>query len=296
MLTVGLVGIGQMGSPMARNLLKEGFPVVVYDIDKQKIRALTDFGAKGASNPKDLAVQSDVILTVLDYPSVVEAAIMGEGGILEGLRQQSILIECSSIDHETSIRLAGELRGKGRRFVEAAILGRPHIVESKQLVFLAAGEENAVKECYLIFNAIGRKVLYVGSFGAAKLLKIANAMVNATEIAVLCEVAAWSQRNQISREGLLEVLQNRSEESPSRVKQLAGIVGGRLQKQRTWMAKDVQFGLKVAGQKEIPMPLVSTVNTVINLAKSQNLEDYAFFEMMWKFYDQTVSNSDPLSS
>ena len=292
MLTVGVIGIGQMGSLMAKNLLKEGFGLVLYDIDEQKMMDLIALGAERASGPKQVAAKSDVVITVLDYPGVVEEVITGAGGVLEGLMTSTVIIECSSIDHETSMRVAEEVQAQGGRFVEAAILGRPHAIGSKQAVFLAAGDENTVKECYPIFDAIGRKVVYVGDFGAAKLLKIANAMVNATEIAVLCEVAAWSRRNQISSEGLLEVLQNRSEESPTRVKQLRGIVQGRLQKQRTWMAKDVHFGLTVADKKDIPMPLVSTVHTLINLAKSHKLEEYAFFEMMWKFYDQTVGDTD----
>ena len=212
--------------------------------------------------------------------------ITGAGGVLEGLRKGSIIMECSSIDDETSIRVAHAVAGVGGRFVEAAILGRPHVIDARQLVFLVAGEEGTVKDCESILNTLGRKVLYVGPYGAAKVLKIANAMANATEIAILCEVAAWSKKNGVSVENLLEVLQIRSEESSSRVKQLKRIMEGDLKREITWMAKYVHHGTDIADEQRIPIPVTSAVRTVIASAEEQNTDGYSFFEMIWNFYNQ----------
>jgi 3-hydroxyisobutyrate dehydrogenase-like beta-hydroxyacid dehydrogenase len=274
-----------MGLPIARNLLNKGFTVVAYDINRSKVEEIAAFGAEPASDPKEVAARTDVIMTILGYPDIVEQVIDGAEGILVGLRKGSIVIECSSIDHETSIRVGKRVVEAGGRFVEVAILGRPHRIDTQQLVFLAAGEESTVGECEPILMATGRKVLYVGGHGTAKLLKIANAMANATEITILCEVAAWSKTNGIPIDALLEVLQIRSEEFSSRLGQLRSISEGRLKREITWMAKDVHHGSKIAGEKGIAMPVVAAVNTVINLAQERNADGYSFFEMIWNFYN-----------
>lgn len=286
MIRVGLIGLGQMGLPIARNLLNKGFNVVAYDLRRAKVDEVAKLGAEEAAGPRDVATKSDVIITLLSYPHVVQEVITGAGGVLEGLRKDSIIMECSSIDDETSIRVAHAVAGVGGRFVEVAILGRPHVIDARQLVFLVAGEEGTVKDCESILNTLGRKVLYVGPYGAAKVLKIANAMANATEIAILCEVAAWSKKNGVSVENLLEVLEIRSEESSSRVKQLKRIIEGDLKREVTWMAKDVHHATKIANEQRIAIPVTSAVRTVIALAEEQNTDGYSFFEMIWRFYNR----------
>lgn len=125
MMRVGLIGLGQMGLPIARNLLNKGFSVVAYDITRTKVDQITKLGAEEAAGPSEVAAKSDVVITLLSYPEVVEEVITGAGGVLEGLRKDSIIMECSSIDHETSIRVAHAVAAMGGRFVEVAILERP---------------------------------------------------------------------------------------------------------------------------------------------------------------------------
>jgi 3-hydroxyisobutyrate dehydrogenase-like beta-hydroxyacid dehydrogenase len=201
------------------------------------------------------------------------------------MRNRAILIEASSIDHETSIRIARAVEKKGGRFVESALMGRPWEIESKQLLFLAAGEEAVVKECAPLFNAMGKKAVYVGEVGTAKLLKIAFAMLHATETTVLYESLAWSLRNNIRADAFLEILADRNR---TRAEQLKQLLEGHLEKVPSWTAKDVHHALQVAEDHEIPMPVVSAVNAVIKLASVQNKEGYTFGGMIWKFYEQTI--------
>jgi 2-hydroxy-3-oxopropionate reductase len=286
-LTIGMIGVGQMGTPMAKNLLKARYGVAVYDINAKQMDLLVQAGAKKARNPKDLAAQSDVVITVLTWPKVVEEVLLGRDGVLEGLKNGAIVIECSSIDHETSIRIAQKIEAGGGKFVEAALMGRPFEIESKKLLFLTAGKKETVEECEAVFAAMGRKALYTGDFGAAKLVKIANAMFNAAETTVIYEVLAWCLSNHVSQESFLELLKERV---PSRVDPINRILSGELDRQPSWTAKDVYHGLKLAEEKEIPMPVLSTLNATINMAKSQNPEGFSFSGMMWKFYERTLKN------
>lgn len=288
MKTVGIIGIGQMGGPITKNLLKAGYPVNVYDIDEKRMDDLAAAGARKTSDARDLAARSDVVMTVLTWPKVVEETVLGKGGVLEGLRKGALLIECSSTDHETSLRLGAKVEGAGCRYVEAALRGRPYTIEKKELGILAAGKHETFEECEPILLAIAGKVLYTGDLGTAKLLKIAGAMLNATETAVTWEVMAWCLQNGISREGFLEILRERR---PGGIEHITEILNGHLETSPSWVAKDLYHGVKTAGAKEIPTPVLSAVNAIVNLAQTQNPEGYRFSEMLWKFYERTLKKS-----
>jgi 3-hydroxyisobutyrate dehydrogenase-like beta-hydroxyacid dehydrogenase len=285
MTTVGIIGVGQMGAPIGKNLLKAGYPLNVYDIDQKQMNVMEEAGAKKTADARDLASRSDVVMTVLTWPKVVEEAVLGKGGVLEGLRKGAILIECSSTDHETSLRIGEKVEATGRRYVEAALRGRPYTIESKELGILMAGKRETVKECEPILQAIAGRVLYTGDLGSAKLLKIAGAMLNAAETAVAWEVLAWCLQNGLTREGFLEIIRERS---PQRVEHITEILNGHLETSPSWVAKDLYHGVKQAGAKEIPTPILSSVNALVNLAQSQNPEGYRFSEMLWKFYERIL--------
>ncbi len=288
LLKVGFIGVGQMGRLLAQFLLKDRYPVVVYDIDPKSVDVLIRMGAEPAKGPKDLATKSDVIITVLTYPKVVEEVICGKGGVVEGLKKDTILIETSSIDAETSIRVGKGVESYGGRYLEAALIGPPPVVEARKLVFLTAGDEKTARECEPLFQSMGKKSLYVGGPGKAKLLKIANAMVYAVEATALYEVIAWSIRNDVSPEALLDL---RSERFSLNLDQVREILKGNLSRQPNWVIKDIFHGLSKADEKEIPMPLLTTVRNLVHWAKSQGMEQYAFSEMMWKLYEQTIKQS-----
>jgi 3-hydroxyisobutyrate dehydrogenase-like beta-hydroxyacid dehydrogenase len=283
MINVGMIGVGHMGTPMAKNLLNAGYPVTVYDIDAKQMDHLAGAGARKASNAADLAARCDVVLTVLTWPKVVEEVVLGKGGVLEGLRERAILVECSSIDHETSMRVGEKVEAAGRRYVEAALIGRPVEIEKKRLLFLSAGRKETVDECEPLFLAMGRKNLYAGTMGRAKLLKMANAMFNATETLIAYEALTWCLGNQITQEGFLELIRERR---PDRAENLERMIDGGLDTHPSWTAKDIYHCLKIGEEKEIPTPVLATVNSLINLAKAQNAEGYSFGGMMWKFYER----------
>jgi 3-hydroxyisobutyrate dehydrogenase-like beta-hydroxyacid dehydrogenase len=287
MLSIGIIGVGQLGTPVAKALLQAGHPVSIFDIDRARMEALAPLGAVVTSSARELASAVDVVITLLTYPEVVEEVVLGKDGILDGLRKESILIECSSIDDGTLRRISRKAEESGCRLVEAALIGRPQLVSRKQVLILTAGKELVVDECRPVFAAFAKKVLYAGEFGTAKALKIANALLNAAEIVVVNEALAWSLSNGITTEGFLGLL---SERNPARANQLREILSGRLEKQQTWILKDLYHGLAMAAENEAPMPIASSVNAVVTLAKSENTEGYGLSEMVWKFYERKLQN------
>ncbi len=285
MMKIGFIGVGQMGSLLAGFLLNDGYPVSVYDIDPRCIDPLVRQGAQPASSPKDLTSKSDVVITVLTYPKVVEEVICGKDGVVEGLSNDKIVIETSSIDAETSIRVGKEIEAHGGKYLEAALLGPPPVVKLKKLVFITAGDEKSAKKCEPLFLSMGRKALYVGGPGKAKLMKIANAMIYAAETTVLYEVIAWCIRNEVSPEALLEL---RDERFTLNLDQVREILKGNLTGKPNWVIKDVFHGLSKADEKEIPMPILGTVRDMVHWARSQGMEQYPFSELIWMLYKKTV--------
>ena len=285
MVKVGFIGVGQMGGLLARFLLKDRYPVVVFDIDPKCVDQLVHEGAEAASGPKDLTQKADVVITVLTYPKVVEEVVCGSGGVVEGLSKNKILIETSSIDADTSIRVGKEVLSHGGRYLEAALIGPPPVVAAKQLIFLTAGDEESARDCEPLFLSMGKKSIYVGGPGKAKLVKIANAMVYAVETTALYEALAWSMRNEIAPEALIELRRHRISVN---LDQITEILKGNLTRQPNWVIKDIYHGLMNAELNEIPMPLVSTIRTMVQWARSQGMEEYPFSEMMWTLYEQTL--------
>lgn len=285
MIKIGFIGVGQMGSLLAQFLLKDRYPVMVYDIDPISIDPLVRSGAVAAPSVKELTAKSDVVITVLTYPKVVEEVICGKGGVVEGLTKDKIVIETSSIDAETSIRVGKAVEAHGARYLEAALIGPPPVVKAKKLIFLTAGDERSHQECKPLFQSMGKLSIYVGGPGKAKLLKIANAMIYAVEATVLYEVIAWCIRNEVAPEALLDL---RSERFSMGLDQVREILKGNLTRQPNWVIKDVFHGLSKADEKEIPMPLLAVVRNLVHWGKSQGMEQYPFSEMMWKVYEQTI--------
>ncbi|NIO09988.1 MAG: NAD(P)-binding domain-containing protein [Deltaproteobacteria bacterium] len=283
MKTVGMVGVGDMGTPMAKNLIKAGYPLYVYDIDQSKTDRLAPAGAKKAADARDLAAQCDVVLTVLTWPNVVEAAVLGDGGVLSGMKKGAILVECSSIDPETSKRIGAKVEAAGCRYVETALMGQPFDVESREIFFLSAGDKATVQECEPLYLALGRKNLYSGGVGSAKFLKITDAMCNATETMIMDEALTWSVDNQVAPEAFLALVK---ESRPRRASNLERLIKGTgFNTRPSWTAKDVHHGFEIGEKKEIYTPLLKTVNSVIELAQSQNKEGYSFGGMMYKHYE-----------
>ncbi|HEX9878753.1 MAG TPA: NAD(P)-dependent oxidoreductase [Candidatus Binatia bacterium] len=285
MVKVGFIGVGQMGRLLAQFLLKDRYPVVVFDIDPKCVDQLVGEGAEAATGPNDLTAKADVVITVLTYPKVVEEVLCGKGGVVEGLTRDKIVIETSSIDAETSIRVGREIQSRGGRYLEAALIGPPPVVAAKQLIFLTAGDEESARQCEPLFQSMGKKSIYVGGPGKAKLVKIANAMVYAVETTALYEALAWAMRNDVSPEALIELRRHRISVN---LDQITEILKGNLTRRPNWVIKDVYHGLMNADAKEIPMPLVSTIRTMVQWARSQGMENYPFSELMWKLYEQTL--------
>ncbi|MBS7646482.1 NAD(P)-dependent oxidoreductase [Candidatus Bathyarchaeota archaeon] len=174
---VGFAGIGLMGGPMAKNILKNGYPLIVWNRTPKKIEEHVKLGAKPAKNPKELAEKSDIVICMLATPSATEDVMLGRGdlqnlGIIDGLKKGSIVIDMSTNLPSVVKNLAEVVRAKGGEFVDAPVIGSVKPATEGTLTILAAGKKEVVDKVKPILETMGKKIWYIGDTGSGCAMKL----------------------------------------------------------------------------------------------------------------------------
>ena len=187
MAKVGFIGLGIMGKPMAKNLLKAGHEVVVYDVVPAGVQEVVAAGAKAAASSKAVAEQCALIITMVPNSPHVKAAILGPNGVLEGAKAGSLVVDMSSIDPTVSKEVGGELAKKKVRFVDAPVSGGEPKAVDGTLSIMCGGAKADFDEAFPILKCMGASVVLCGAVGAGNVTKLANQIVVALNIAALSE-------------------------------------------------------------------------------------------------------------
>jgi 2-hydroxy-3-oxopropionate reductase len=186
-MKVGFIGLGIMGKPMSRNLLKAGYQLVVFNRSKGAVEDLVAFGARAAENPKAVAEQADVIITMLPNSPQVKDVIIGEGGVIEGARRGAVVIDMSSIAPLVSREIAARLKEKGVEMLDAPVSGgEPKAIEGT-LSVMVGGKRDVFDRCYPIMKSMAASVVLTGDIGAGNVTKLANQIIVALNIAAMSE-------------------------------------------------------------------------------------------------------------
>jgi 3-hydroxyisobutyrate dehydrogenase-like beta-hydroxyacid dehydrogenase len=189
-MKVGFIGLGNMGSGMARNLLKAGHEVTVYNRTPEKAQAVVEQGARRAATVADVC-KGDVVITMLADDSAVENVAFGDAGILAGLRKGAVHVSSSTISVALSEKLTAEHTKRGQRFVAAPVFGRPEAAAAAKLFIVVAGAPDAVDICMPLFEAIGQKTFRFGDkASSANLVKISGNFMISSTIETLGEAMA----------------------------------------------------------------------------------------------------------
>ncbi|HEX5424715.1 MAG TPA: NAD(P)-dependent oxidoreductase [Candidatus Acidoferrales bacterium] len=205
---VGLIGLGLMGKPMGHNLLRAGFPLVVWNRTKQRADDLVREGAKWAASPREVAAQSGVLITIVSDPPAVEQVLWGESGALEGLRQGSLYIDSSTISPEMAVRAARACSDRGVDYLDAPVTGGTWGAEKGELVFMVGGKKETLDRAKPVLEAIGKRFFLLGPNGAGQTVKLAMNLLLALEVQALAESLALVTKAGIPGERLIEVMQS----------------------------------------------------------------------------------------
>jgi 2-hydroxy-3-oxopropionate reductase len=185
--TIGFIGLGIMGKPMARNLMKTGYPLFIHNRSHAAVDELSKEGAQAASSSKDVAARSEIVITMLPDSPDVELVYAGENGVFSGAKAGMLLIDMSSISPIVARKLAGEAQKLGLDMIDAPVSGGEAGAISATLSIMIGGKASAVERAMPIFQALGKNIVHVGDTGAGQVTKAANQMVVGTTIAIVSE-------------------------------------------------------------------------------------------------------------
>lgn len=184
---IGFIGLGIMGKPMARNLLKAGHSVVAHNRSRGAVDELSKEGAQSATSSKEVAEQSEIVITMLPDSPDVELVYTGEQGIFSGIKSGQLLIDMSSISPVVARKLAAEAEKRRCEMIDAPVSGGEAGAVGATLSIMIGGKASAVERAMPIFQALGKNIVHVGGAGAGQVTKAANQMVVGTTIAIVGE-------------------------------------------------------------------------------------------------------------
>jgi len=204
--TVGFIGIGAMGKPMSLNVLKAGYPLIAYDMNPKSLEELKEKGATLAHSIKEVASQSDVIITMVPNSSDVEKVIFGENGALEAAKEGATIIDMSTIDPSVSRKIAQACLTKGVKMLDAPVSGGQPRAAAGTLSIMVGGDKDVFNECEDILGAMGKNIFYCGPSGNGEVTKIVNNLLGAIQAMASAEVLSMGLKAGVDMKTLTDVI------------------------------------------------------------------------------------------
>ena len=206
MQKLGFIGLGIMGSAMAKNLLKAGLDVTVWNRSPGKCAELAALGAMVGATPRQVVESCDVTFAMLADPAAAEAACFETDGVLEGIGAGKGYVDMSTVDAATAQRIGAAITGRGGRFLEAPVSGSKKPAEDGTLIILAAGDKSLYDEAIPAFERMGKKYLFLGETGKGAEMKLVVNMVMGGMMAIFCEGLAMGEKAGLDAADMLDVI------------------------------------------------------------------------------------------
>ena len=193
-MKIGFIGLGIMGRPMAKNLLKAGYDLVVYDFNKDAVADLVSYGASAAESGKELASQVEAVITMVPNSPHVRAAVLGENGVAEGAKPGLVVIDMSSIDTTESKAIGAELAKMGIDMMDCPVSGGEPKAIDGTISVMCGGKKELFDKYYDMLMSMAGSVVYVGELGSGNVAKLANQMIVAINISAVAEALTFAKK------------------------------------------------------------------------------------------------------
>ncbi len=269
MKKIGFIGLGIMGKPMAKNLLKAGYPLTVYDIVPDKAEEVVEAGAKAGSSSKDVAEKSEIVITMLPNSPDVKEAVLGKNGVLEGAKPGTILIDMSSIAPLASKEVAEKAKEKGVTVLDAPVSGgEPKAIEGT-LAIMVGGPQETFDEVEDILSVMGASVTLVGEVGSGNMTKLANQIIVALNIAAMSEAMVLAAKAGVNAEKVFQAIRGGLAGSTVLNAKMPLVLEGNFKPgfRIELHIKDLANALDTAHEVGVPVPLSSAVMEVMQALK-----------------------------
>jgi len=294
-MKVAVLGLGNMGAPIARRILEAGQEVSVYNRSKASAEKLAAAGAKVADTPFDAARGVDIAISMLADDHAVEQVVFGERGLIGSLSASAIHVSMSTISVELSGRMARAHAEKKQRYVSAPVFGRPEAAQAGKLFVVAAASAEDVARCQLIFDAIGQRTFHLSEDPiAANVVKLSGNFLIASVIETFGEALALTRKYGVQPEQFLDFLTNTLFSAPV-YKTYAGLVASEKFEPAGFKLplglKDVRLVLAAAEAQRVPMPVAGVIrdHMLTGLAKGMD-------ELDWSSFSRIIAENAGLKS
>ncbi|OGA37473.1 MAG: hypothetical protein A3G24_08880 [Betaproteobacteria bacterium RIFCSPLOWO2_12_FULL_62_13] len=258
--SIGLVGVGLMGSSLARHLLSAGFSVTVHDTDPAKVEAIVKDGARKAASPEEIPPQADVIMLSLPNSHIVNEVVKDSLKLFDTGRRGLIVIDASTPDPEMSAELAAQLRQKGIEMLDATISGTSEMFVEKDVILMVGGNEQVFRECEPIFSAMSKEAFFMGKNGAGAVTKLVANLVLTLNRMALAEGLTLAKKAGLDRLQTLEVLKKSAAYSKAMDQKGYRMVKKQFLPPASRLAssyKDARLILALGARLDCPLPLIS---------------------------------------
>lgn len=276
-MKIGFVGLGSMGSAMARNLGKAGHELIVYNRTRNRAEEFRTIGARVAGTPAEAATGADVIFTMLADDSSTEAVVFGPGGILNSLTAGAAHICSSTISVALSRKLSEAHEEKRQDYIAAPVFGRPEAATAAKLFVVVAGPRKQVERCQPLFEVLGQKTFVIGEDGpAAHVIKLTGNFLISTVIEALAEGLSLVRKSGIEANQFLDVMTNSLFSAPVYKTYGAILASDKFEPPGFKLPlglKDNRLVIAAAEQAAVPMPMASLIHDRFLAAMAQGLSE-----------------------
>jgi 3-hydroxyisobutyrate dehydrogenase-like beta-hydroxyacid dehydrogenase len=289
MATLGWIGLGDIGLPMALRLIGAGHRVVVWGRTPARLQPALDAGATAANSPAALAAQCEAVMLCVTDGDAVEEVVFGARGAAEGAKRGSLVVDHSTIHPETTRLASRRLKSAGVGWVDAPVSGGAIGAAAATLSVFLGGEEADVARVRPWIAAYASNVTHMGPVGSGQVTKSCNQAIVASSVALWAEVITYARRCGVDPDLLVDALEGGWADSAIRRVHGHDLVAGRYRKtERLILLKDLEIVGDVAAMTKSPMPVSSAVTTLLRLLLTQGHQPGSFGAIMQLFADQTV--------
>lgn len=283
METIGFVGLGRMGRPMASNLVRKGFRLVVTDLNRDAVQELETLQARGAANASEVARQSDIVVTMLPNSAVVQDVVTRPDGILANLKPGSILMDMSTVSPETSDELAAAAQARGMGFVDAPVGRLASHADRGESLFMVGGTDADFARVKPLLDGMGSTVFHCGPTGSGTRTKLVNNYLAVTSCQLNAEALALSQRFGLDLERTLDVLYGTTAVNGQlKIAWPAKVLAGDIEPGFTidLAHKDLTLIVDAANAARVPMPILAAAREAFSTARARGFGAKDFSAMV----------------
>ncbi len=270
-MKVGFIGLGLMGLPMAKNILKGKFSLTVYNRTAAKTKELESLGAKVAKTPAELAQEVDVVITMVTGPKQVEECLFGSGGVVKAAKKGLIVIDMSTIGLKAASRISLALAKRGIEFLDAPVTGSTPKAITGELTIFIGGKESIFKKVQPVLSSLGTSLHFMGGSGAGQAIKLVNNLLVALSMEALAEGMVLADAEGLSRKKVAQVLENTPALSPFQKLKLDQMVKESYPTLFSVANMEKDLKLALAELKLKKLPVLTKVRQLYKKAKDKGL-------------------------